>query len=124
MTHLLRGNLRRVFTAAVALLTLLGAARSAMASGYEEDGVARQRVVYTDLNLDRTGDAARLYARLERAADHVCYADLSPYTEINIARRACARHALEDAVARVANPNLTAVHEARQAAGTHIVARR
>ena len=124
MTHLLRGNLRKVFTAAVVLLTLLGAARAAMANGYEDDGVTRQRVVYTDLNLDRAGDAAKLYARLERAAEHVCYADLSPYTEINIARRACARHALQDAVTRIAHPNLTAVHEARQAAGAHILARR
>ena len=124
MTHLLRGNLRKVFTAAVALLTLLGAARAAMASGYEGDEVARQRVIYTDLNLDRAGDAARLYGRLERAAAHVCYADLSPYTQINVARRACARHALEDAVTRIASPNLTAVHESRQAAGTHVIARR
>ena len=122
--HNVGHNVSKAFTAVLVVLTLLGSARAALANGYESDDVARQRVVYTDLNLDRTGDAAKLYARLERAADHVCYADLSPYTEINVARRACARHALEDAITRIAHPNLTAVHEARQAAGTHIVARR
>ena len=123
MIHNFRHHFGKAFTAFLAVLALLGAARAALADGYEE-GVARQRVTYADLNLDRATDAEALYVRLQHAAARVCYADLSSYTQINFARRSCVRHAVADAVARIDHPNLTAAHAARQTGVAQIAALR
>jgi UrcA family protein len=105
-------NVRDILTTLAALLALLGAARTALATGYEEP-VARQRVSYSDLNLDDRADAAKLYARLQRAASRVCHLDLGTYVQSSYALQKCAGVALAGAVESVRHPNLTAIHAAR-----------
>ena len=102
----------------VALLTIGSAAmagvseKSAPVSG--TDPYVRQREVsYSDLDLARVEDAAKLYGRIERTAREVCRTSNGPSAKAASIERACAGKAIEAAVQSVSNTNLTAVHQAR-----------
>jgi UrcA family protein len=116
-------NVRRILTALVAFLALLGAARTALATGYEEP-VARQLVSWSDLNLDDRADAAKLYKRLQSAAARVCHDDLGAYVQSAYALRKCTSVSLAGAVERVSHPNVTAIHAAYAGSGALVSARR
>ena len=75
---------------------------------------APQKVVsYADLDLSRSEGATTLYGRLRMAAKQVC-GDRGRRVE-EIARwEACYQHAMDEAVASVDKPSLTALHIARQ----------
>lgn len=92
---------------------LLSASLVAAAAGAPVERAARSADVhFADLNLDRAGGAASLYQRLSVAADRVCssraftglYYTYSEY-------RSCVADALQQAVARVNHPALTAYYQ-------------
>ena len=94
------------FSALVATVTL-----PAAAAGTVEESVA---VRYSDLNLDDAAGVAKLYARLQAAAEKVCDTGYRPQA-LFLAHgwRACVTAALEQGVAAVDRPALTAYHAAK-----------
>jgi len=94
------------FSALVATVTLPAAA----AGTVEESIVVR----YGDLNLDDAAGVARLYARLQTAAEKVCDTGYRPQALFLAHRwRACVTAALDQGVAAVDRPALTAYHAAK-----------
>lgn len=89
------------------------------------DASAEQKSVsYTDLNLERAGDVAKLYERIERAANRICHAEVGPAAKAQAAERQCVSKSVAEAVANVSHPNLTALYTARTGSGSRITARR
>jgi UrcA family protein len=92
-----------------------GAAALAMftAAAQAEQAIPQVTVKYADLNLSQQADTGELYSRLQAAAARVCSLrgtrELSQFMQ----RRACYNEALSDAVAKVDNSALTALHDAR-----------
>jgi UrcA family protein len=71
-------------------------------------------VRYADLDLDKAAGVANLYARLRSAAEQVCSTGSGPQALfLSSSERACVTAALEQAVANVDRPALTAYHAAR-----------
>ena len=107
----------------VALLTIGSAAMAgSSATGVSAEGapvsgtdpyVRQREVSYSDLDLARVDDAAKLYGRIERTAREVCRTSNGPSAKAAQIERACTSRAVEDAVQSVSNTNLTAVHQAR-----------
>ena len=94
------------FSALVATVTL-----PAAAAGTVEESVA---VRYSDLNLDDAAGVAKLYARLQAAAEKVCDTGYRPQALFLVhGWRACVTAALEQGVAAVDRPALTAYHAAK-----------
>lgn len=77
------------------------------------DQAAVQTVVrYADLNLDQQQGASALYARLEKAARHVCRAYDSRELRRQQLQKACEERALADAVEKVDHAAVTSLHAA------------
>jgi UrcA family protein len=95
----------------VALVTLAGAAVFASTSAHAGDAIARERAIsYSDLNLANPTDTAVLYSRLRNAADTVCGEyDIRALRDTQ-QHAACAARALSDAIMRVNDSALTALH--------------
>jgi UrcA family protein len=71
-------------------------------------------VRYADLDLDKQVGVASLYARLRDAAEQVCNLGAGPQALfLSSSERGCVTAALEDAIAKVDRPALTAYHAAR-----------
>jgi UrcA family protein len=71
-------------------------------------------VRYTDLDLDKEAGVASLYTRLRNAAEQVCDTGLGPQALfLSSSQRACVTAALDEAVANIDRPALTAYHAAR-----------
>jgi UrcA family protein len=69
-------------------------------------------VRYTDLNLERPHDVARLYDRIRGAAQSVCGVPEPEFADwVNPARQRCIGDAIARAVARVDRPALSAYHQ-------------
>ena len=92
---------------AIAAATLI----ADIAAAKDRDAVSAT-VNYTDLDLSRSADTARLYARLKYAAQKVCSSYES--REMNVARlhAACYDKALSSAVAEVNDAKLSSLHAA------------
>jgi UrcA family protein len=70
------------------------------------------RVHYADLNLSTASGAEELYRRISFAAHEVCGDVTVPsFVNQNRAYRECRRTAVEDAVAKVDRPKLTALYD-------------
>jgi UrcA family protein len=95
-----------------ALLCVLGTAPSWSAP--EGPSVT---VSFRDLDLSSVAGATTLYRRIQGAARQVCGTPGADLFEQSF-RRACYRGATADAVRKVNNPLLTAVHEGRKPAMT------
>ena len=74
-------------------------------------------VSYRDLDLSSVAGATTLYRRIQGAAKQVCGTPGTNLIEQAI-WKACYRDATADAVRKVNNPMLTAVHEGRKPAMT------
>ena len=71
-------------------------------------------VRFTDLDLDKEAGVANLYVRLRNAAEQVCSLGSGPSgLFLSSSQRACVTAALEEAVANVDRPAVTAYHAAR-----------
>lgn len=98
-------------SALVATITLPSAAAGTLV----EESIA---VRYDDLDLDNAAGIARLYTRLKTAADEVCDTGYrSQMLFLAQGWRACVRAALEQGVAAVDRPALTAYHAAKASRG-------
>lgn len=71
-------------------------------------------VNYEDLNLAKSQDVQRLYARLSAAAKDVCNAHSGRDLHARKLRRECISTALNAAVAKIDHPALYALHDARR----------
>jgi len=87
---------------------------TAFASAKGNDPYQKQtEVSYSDLDLTQVADAKRLYSRIWHAARGVCRAEFGVTSRTNLIEDKCFGEALEEAVHRVSDPNLTAVYLAR-----------
>ncbi|MBS0365108.1 MAG: UrcA family protein [Proteobacteria bacterium] len=79
------------------------------AAAHADNETLSVRVNYSDLNLSSSAGASKLYQRITAAAREVC-----PYDSRSMAQyehaKACKRQAIDEAVAKVNSPLLTAVH--------------
>jgi UrcA family protein len=75
----------------------------------------QQTVEFGDLDLTNDQDTQRLYRRLRTAASEVCsqFNDASRRAVMRMRRQACETRALENAVATIGHPALTALHTAK-----------
>ena len=103
--------------ALVAVLSLLGSAQV-----LADDGVRSIKVGYSDLDLNTQAGAASLYSRIRGAARQVCGYEGSTFTDKAI-WKGCFNGAVGDAVAKVNNPLLTAVHSGKSPAMTAMIAK-
>jgi len=96
--------------AMAAILGLFGAAQALTAE--QPDGVRSITVSFRDLNLSTIEGATTLYQRIKKAANKVCE---EPDSYLNDPRAwaHCYRGAIDDAVAKVNSPLLTAVHDGK-----------
>lgn len=73
-----------------------------------------EKVDYTDLDIVKDAGAETLYRRLQAASKRVCGVE-SLYNAGSLrvlrAQRDCYREALDNAVTKIDNPTLTAIHE-------------
>jgi UrcA family protein len=69
-------------------------------------------VSFRDLNLSEPAGAKTLYGRIQTAAKQVCGRTGADFIEMST-WRSCYRHAVDEAVRKVNNPLLTAVHTGR-----------
>ena len=102
----------RIFAPALlaALVGTVAALPARAAPPVVEQSIA---VRYDDLDLDKPAGVETLYARLRAAAEKVCDARFLPGTLVVApAWRTCMTGALEQAVAAVDQPALTAYHAA------------
>ena len=89
----------------VAILTLLGAT-----SALADESSKSIRVGYADLDLTTQAGAATLYNRIRGAARQVCGYEGDSFADKAI-WKSCFSGAIDNAVATVNNPRLTALHE-------------
>ncbi len=82
------------------------------------------RVRYGDLDLAREDGIQTLYSRVRAAARRVCEVGVSRDVVLQAQSRRCAENAVENAVARLGNPRVSALHAAggRQPATPRIAA--
>jgi UrcA family protein len=103
----------------VLALALVLSPGAAFAAGSFSQGDQRSVTVrYADLNLAGPEGAAKLYRRIRAAADLLCGPRVPPGTlwESPSYRR-CFNAAVEEGVAQVHRPALTALHEQQRARG-------
>jgi UrcA family protein len=106
-------SIKAPIKALIAGLAIMGVAHTAGAAvPKKSSGVNRTLVRYTDLNLDNEAGATTLLKRLSKAAKFVC--SMPPLRAENLYLRSdthtCREGALEEAVARVDHPVVTAVY--------------
>jgi UrcA family protein len=99
----------RVFGAVIAIVaaTLIGDIAAA-----KERDAASTVVNYTDLDLTRSVDTARLYARLKYASQKVCNSYDSRELRTRDLYAECVDKALNNAVAEVNDAKLSSLHAA------------
>jgi UrcA family protein len=92
---------------------------------HAEDSAPQTKVSYSDLDLNNSADAKRLYKRLRAAAERVCDHYEGRDLRRNMEEKNCAREALERAVQDVNHPAVLALHRqeghvrvAQQSAGS------
>jgi UrcA family protein len=97
--------------ALVSALAVLGASPA-----LADETVRSVKVSYADLDLNTQAGAATLYGRIRAAAKQVCGPDEWAYGHSTFKR--CFNQALGNAVAKVNNPQLTALHQGKSPAMT------
>ncbi len=91
-------------------LSCAGMAAAGADTPAEISGVRSAPVRYGDLDLNRPADARKLYSRIRLAARHVCgNPDIRNLADV-ARSQPCLEQAVDDAVARVNSPELTAIH--------------
>ena len=106
------GSKRAAFGALGATAFFLFCAHATAAVPLATQRVA-QVVDFHDLDLANTQDAKMLYRRLRTAADFVCGQTRRDDMRSRRRNRSCIDNALNDAVAQVNHPALTALHVAK-----------
>jgi UrcA family protein len=98
-----------VFNAIAAVAITFGT--SVALSDPEAYTPASQIVRFTELDLSKPADVARLYSRIKLAARNVCHTDMSPAAgEWTAHSNDCYEATVDNAIARVNRHALTALH--------------
>ena len=95
-----------------AVLAIAAASLIANIAAAKERDAASAVVSYSDLDLTRSSDTARLYARLKYASQKVCNAYDTRELRTKDLHAACYDRALSSAVAEVNEAKLTSLHAA------------
>jgi UrcA family protein len=99
---------------ALALAVLMGGASLVAQADEPVRTEPNLTVKYRDLDLTKAQSVATLYQRIERSARLVCTDSSSPYDASNVETfQRCYRAAIQQAVASVNQPQLTALHRAK-----------
>jgi UrcA family protein len=85
---------------------------AALAAGVQAADLPQVHVKYADLNLGTTAGATVLYQRIRGAAGQVCGVSSDRDLARGAQAKACAAHAVADAVAAVNAPALTSIYQA------------
>jgi UrcA family protein len=107
-------SLTRTLIGAVVALLICGAEAALFASAASAAQPEQQSLTvrYQDLNLGRPADVAKLYHRLELAADNLCGPRLLTGSHLTAEQyQRCFEDAVAQAVARVDRPALNAYHQ-------------
>ena len=92
----------------------LGAAAALLFSGFAQAGEVRKiEVSYSDLDLAKSEHANTLYWRIQHAAHNVCELNTTPASRGLLLERKCMARAVDEAIQRVDNANLTAIYRAK-----------
>jgi UrcA family protein len=94
---------------AIAAASLLA---TTVASAKEDDGRVSIVVRYGDLDLSQSSDTVRLYSRLQYASEKVCNSYDKRSLRMQRLQAACVEAALNRAVERVNDPQLSQLHAA------------
>jgi UrcA family protein len=113
---------RVAISSALCALSVISLSASVSASEWPE--IPRRVVNFSDLDLTRSAGVAALYARIQLAARHVCEPVLPQDLGSEQRARACAAHAVEQAVADVKVPQLTSYHREKLGMNSAIVVAR
>ena len=108
----------RILAGIIAATGVSGLAAPVMAWSMTQPGkdqvMRKETVSYRDLNIANDAGAKRLYERIALAADNVCgMNDEGVALLFDRDYRACKDKAIADAVAKVDQPNLTAIMDQR-----------
>ena len=93
-------------------LAIAAASLIADIASAKDDGQVSTLVKFQDLDLSKSADVMRLYARLKDASHQVCYAYVTRSLHMQRLQEVCSEGALSRAVERVNEPKLTALHAA------------
>ena len=99
----------RVLIAGLTVIALGLASTSSFAS--TDDVVRKQTVSYAGLDLTKPAGAEILYKRIRQAAFTVCGGYESPVTWSYTYKSRCFKTAVDEAVAKVNSPLLSALHQ-------------
>lgn len=99
---------------AASLLTTVSSLTALPAAAADSDSHSMV-VRYSDLDITQPKDALTLYSRITEAATRVCPALISADLQSTGRMRGCVNKAIADSVAKINQPALTAVYEARHA---------
>lgn len=100
---------RHLLVTGLAVVTL-GLASNSFASA-SDDGVRKISVSYAELDLSKPAGAKTLYQRIKQAAFIVCGGQDSPMTWNHTQKASCIRTSVDEAVAKVNAPLLSALHQ-------------
>jgi UrcA family protein len=117
-------NLKSKVAICTALCAMSVISLSASVGASEWPGIPSRVVNFADLDLTRSAGVAALYARIQLAARHVCEPVVPRDLGSEQRGRACAAHAVEQAVADVNAPQLTSYHQEKQGTKAPIVVAR
>jgi len=109
-------NLKNATFSAVAFVCACLIMNSAAAGGPIGETL-KQKVIYSDLNLDRAEGIAALYQRVHAAAARVCSPTESRETGLSYTSQSCIADATSRAVMTINNPALSAYSNARKGLG-------
>jgi UrcA family protein len=101
-----------VYTAGVTVLAVVVCLAGITPAWSATPDARSTTVSFRDLNLSDPAGAKTLYSRIQTAAKKVCGSTSADFIE-RTTWRSCYRHAVDDAVRKVNNPLLTAVHTGR-----------
>ena len=104
-------SIYRSSPASITLVAMVGLFAAGQLPAAEQQSIT---VKYRDLDLSTVEGARTLYGRISAAARDVCGYEGHSFTD-EAFWRGCYRGAIADAVAKVNNPLLTAVHTGRPA---------
>jgi UrcA family protein len=107
-TEFQRGARQLLVSGLAAVVLGLGSAASFATTS---NGVRTLTVSYGELDLSKPAGAEILYKRIKRAANTVCSVYESPMPWNFVARNRCIQTAVDEAVAKVNAPLLTALHD-------------
>jgi UrcA family protein len=103
----------KILKGVVATVAVIAFSVPAIASADELKGRA-EKVTYSDLDVQKDDGAQVLYRRLQQASKRVCGVEsikVAGSVRIYAQKQECYRDTLDEAVAKVDNPALTAIHE-------------